>query len=87
MAAERTTISLEPDVRALVEKSMHQKNQSFKTVINDALRAQLAPREPRPVFRTPSYSMGPPKVDLTKALQLAGELEDAEIIRKMRAGK
>jgi hypothetical protein len=28
-------------------------------------------------------SMGQPAIDLTKALQLSGELEDAELIRKM----
>jgi hypothetical protein len=31
--------------------------------------------------------MGVPLVNLDKALQLAGELEDLEIIRKMRLGK
>jgi hypothetical protein len=30
-----------------------------------------------------NLSMGQPAIDLTKALQLSGELEDAELIRKM----
>jgi hypothetical protein len=31
--------------------------------------------------------MGTPRIDLTKALQVAGEMEDAELLRKMAAGK
>ena len=38
-------------------------------------------------FRTETASMGLPTVNLDKALQLAGELEDEELIRKQRLGK
>jgi hypothetical protein len=31
--------------------------------------------------------MGAPRIDITKALRLAAELEDEEIIRKLDAGR
>lgn len=57
-----------------------------------ALRAELTADqelpEPKPFKITPVSMCGPrPGVNLVKANQLAGELEDEEIIRKMRLGK
>jgi len=82
----RTTVTLDPDTEALVRKRMRERGVSFKRAINDAIREGLA-SSPRPPFRQETANMGIPLVDLTKALQLAGELEDAEIIRKMRSGR
>ena len=82
----RTTVTLEPDVEALIKRSMRERDLSFKQAVNEAIRAGLAPPDRKP-FRTRTYPMGPLNVNLDKALQLAGELEDQEIIRKMAAGK
>lgn len=82
----RTTITLEPEAAALVEKAMRERKLPFKRVVNDAIVASLAP-EPRPVVILPTRRMGPPLVNLDKANQLAGDLEDEEIIRKMSMGK
>jgi hypothetical protein len=38
-------------------------------------------------FRTRIAAMGTPSVDLDRALQIAGQLEDDELVRKMRLGK
>lgn len=38
-------------------------------------------------YREKTFNMGQPKVDLTKALQLAAALEDEAILEKMRLGK
>ncbi len=85
----RTTVTLEPDVEALLNKVMSERGVSFKTAVNDAVRLGLTDaggRQPR--FETRSRSMGRREgVDLTKALQLAGELEDEEILRKMSLRK
>lgn len=54
----------------------------FKQALNDAIRAGAAP--PRPLFSTPTADLGIPTVNLDRALQLAGELEDEELVRKMR---
>ena len=79
----RTTVTLEPDVEELLQTAMRERRINFKEAVNSAIRAGLAPKGRKP-FVQKTYKMGPPKVDLTKALQLAGELEDQEIIRKMR---
>lgn len=39
-----------------------------------------------PSFVQPTFAMGEPLVDLTKANQLAGELEDQEILAKLARG-
>ncbi len=38
-------------------------------------------------FRMEAAAMGIPTVDLDRALQLAGELEDDELIRRMLSGE
>jgi hypothetical protein len=83
----RTTVTLDPDVEALVKKRMSERGQGFKEALNGALREALTGGgRPKP-YRMKTYNMGVPKVDLTHALRLAGELEDEEIVRKMQAGK
>jgi prevent-host-death family protein len=44
------------------------------------------PPKPVPKFVQRTFDMGVPLVDLTKANQLAGELEDMELIAKMARG-
>jgi hypothetical protein len=83
----RTTVTLEPDVEALVRKAMRERGVTFKQAVNEALRAGLVARRPDRVFETSVRSMGAPQVDLTKALQLAGHLEDEEIVRKLELRK
>ena len=84
----RTTVTLEPDVEALVKRRMRERDVSFKQAVNDAIRAGLAPRAPSKPFDFPTYRMGVKAgVNLDKALQLAGELEDAEIERKLERRK
>ena len=86
----RTTVTLDRDVQALLKKAMRQRDTSFKAVLNDAVRAGLNKTRPRSAvpkaWDFPTYDMGVPLVDLTKANALAGELEDLEIIAKMQRG-
>ena len=75
----RTTITLEPDVEALLKRSMHERGITFKDAVNQALRAGLAkPAEDIPPFKQRAFRMGKPLVDLTKALALADELDDID---------
>jgi hypothetical protein len=54
-------------------------------VLNDAVRAGLKrPAARVPPFKQRVFSLGRPKVDLTKAGALAAELEDQEIMVKAR---
>lgn len=81
----RTTVTLDPDTAALVQRRMREHGVSFKQALNDAVRAgAVAAQEP---FRTVTADLGTPTVNLDRALQLAGELEDEEFTRKTRMGK
>lgn len=84
----RTTITLEADVEALIRKTMREQGLSFKRAINQAVRAgltQSASANAAP-FTQRSVRLGRPRVDLTKALSLAGELDDQHTTRRYRSG-
>lgn len=85
MLAMRTTVTLDPDVAELVKRLMAEQSLSFKEAVNKAIRSALAP--PPAEFRTPSYAMGPPRVPLDRALEVAAELENAEIRRELGVGR
>jgi hypothetical protein len=81
----RTTVSLDPDARALVERRMRERGQSFKQALNDAIRAGALAERPRASATRP-VSMGRPRIDLDRALRIADQLDDDERIAAMRAG-
>ncbi len=82
----RTTLTLDPDVEALLKQAMRQQDRTFKQVLNETLRQALAPpAQSIPPFKQQHFAMGRPRVDLTKALALAGELEDQAAIARHRS--
>jgi hypothetical protein len=85
----RTTVTLDPDLPEQLKALAPERNVSFKAELNDAVRAGLAAeRGASRRFTVEARPMGlRPGVDLTKALQLAAELEDEEIIRKLNLGR
>jgi len=87
MQSMRTTITLTPETEALVKKAMAERKQSFKEIVNEAIRRGLGGPPPGPRVELPTFDMGPPKISLDKATQLAGALEDEEILRKMSIGR
>jgi hypothetical protein len=85
----RTTVTLDPDVAAKLRRAARERGVSFKAALNDAVRAELGP-SPRAArrYRMPARRMGVrPGVDLDRSLRLAGELEDAELVRKLELRK
>jgi hypothetical protein len=81
----RTTVTLEPDVEAFIVRAMRERGLTFKRAVNDAIRAGMAgPGGGEGSF--PTYDMGEPRVDITKALRLAGELEDQELADRLARG-
>lgn len=82
----RTTITLDPDVEALVRKLMAERGLTFKQAVNRALRDALGARDREP-FRTMTFSMGAPSVPLDHALRMAAELDDAELRADLSVGK
>ena len=69
----RTTLTLDRDVAARLQQVARRRRQSFKSIVNDALRAGLAsldrPAATRAVFRTHGFALGP---------SLVGSLDDVE---------
>jgi hypothetical protein len=85
----RTTVTLDQDLAAKLREVARERGMSFKATINDAIRQGLSNGAPkaRP-YRMPTAPLGVRAgVNLDNALTLAGELEDAEIIRKLELGK
>ena len=83
----RTTVSLEADADAIVRRLMRERRLSFKEALNEAIRAGARRPGTDPPFRTRTFDMGPPALPLDKALRLAADLEDEELIRKLAARK
>ena len=85
----RTTVTLDPDTRLLVERAMRERGLSFKEAVNEAIRSGLGERGtgPGPRTYTEPRALGPARVDVTKALQLAGELEDDALARRLAEGR
>lgn len=86
----RTTVTLDPDVAAKLKATARESGISFKEALNSTVRRGFEHREGRrQPYRLPSGQRLEvrPGVNLDKALQLAGELEDAETMRKLRLGK
>jgi hypothetical protein len=83
----RTTVTLDPDTEQIVRRRMRERNLSFKEALNDILRSGGVPSGPAEgPFRTQTAAMGPTAVNLDRALQVVAELEDDELIRRMRTG-
>jgi len=79
----RTTLTLDDDVARLVEEQVHRTRTTVKQVINDAIRAALAPRPARstPYRVRVHHATLAPGLDLAGFNKLADELEDEAIMR------
>lgn len=85
----RTTVTLDPDVAAKLKAVARERGISFKQALNSAVRAGLGgERRPARAFKQYTQPMGlRPGFNLDKALQLAGALEDEEIVRRLERRK
>jgi Ribbon-helix-helix protein, copG family len=86
----RTTVTLDDDVAAKLKEEARRQKTSFKEVLNSSVRQGLrasTPQATEPYRLHPRALRARPGVDLDRALALAGELEDAEILRKLSLRK
>jgi len=84
----RTTVTLDPDVEARLREVARERGVSFKEALNSAIRAGLMAARSTREYHTPSRSLGlRAGVNLDKALQMAADLEDAEIVHDLERGR
>jgi hypothetical protein len=80
----RTTLTLEPDVADRLREELQTANQSFKTVVNEALRRGLGMKKPRGRKRftiRPHSSAFVAGTDLARLNQMVDTLEVEEFLR------
>jgi Ribbon-helix-helix protein, copG family len=85
----RTTVTLDSDLAVKLRALARERGVSFKEALNTALRRGLTTAGgSQGRYRLESRRLGLRRgVDLEHALRLAGELEDAETIRKLELRK
>jgi hypothetical protein len=87
----RTTVRIDDDLLRELKQRAQKEKTSMTTMINQVIRRGMkAPANPgikARRFRQRTFDMGVPLVDLTKALALAAQLEDEEILKKLALGK
>jgi hypothetical protein len=75
----RTTLSLDDDVTAQLERLRRARNASLKDLVNEALRRGLqdmsAPPRKRKAFRTRACHMGKPLINLDNVAEALAYLE------------
>ena len=88
MATRRSTVRIEEDLMTEIRRRALDERVSINRMINRLLRQGLEhDSRQEPPFKEKVYSMGIPRVDLTKALAIAAALEDEETMRKLKRGK
>ena len=82
----RTTLTLDEDVAALLERAVRERGISFKQAVNDAIRDGLRPRAASgQPYKVNARPMGA-RTDLNwdKASAIAAALEDEAILEVLR---
>ncbi len=83
----RTTITLTPEADGLVRKVMRERGLSFKDAVNAAIVDGLTSAGAPAPFETPTFDLGAARVPLERALSVAADLEDEELVRRRDVGK
>jgi hypothetical protein len=85
----RTTVTLDPDVEALVRAAMKERGISFKEALNAAVRMGLTQnKQRRRSFVQKSWPLGSEQnFRWDKALEASAAIEDEELARKISLRK
>lgn len=86
LSSMRTTVTLDDDTLAVVRRRMRDHGVSFKVALNDAIRDGAHGRPAPAAFQTRTADLGVPTINLDRALQIAADLEDEELLRRQRRG-
>lgn len=80
----RTTVRIDDGLLRELKKRAAAEKVSLGEVVNRVLRQGLtAPAARKSRYREKTHAMGRPLINLDKALSIAFELEDEEMLRKM----
>lgn len=80
-------MTLDSDADGIIRRLMKTRGLTFKAALNEAIREGGRRTASRRQLRTKTFDMGPSAFPLDKALRLASELEDEELIRKLALRK
>ena len=84
----RTTVAIEPELQIRVKELARERGVSFREALNDVLRRGLGSQPAGRPYEVPARPLDlRPGIDLDRALALAAELEDDEIVRKLELRK
>jgi hypothetical protein len=84
----RTTVTLDSDVERILREEMHRSRKSFKTILNDAVRAAIKPKSQLLPKLLPPVSMGVMTgIDPSRFTNFADELEANAYRRLANPGK
>ncbi len=84
----RTTVTLDPDVEALIKQAMRERGVSFKETLNSGLRTALSQPATKNRFHQQTFSLGSEQhFRWDKALAAADAIEDEELTRKLMLRK
>lgn len=87
----RTTVRIDDAMLLeLKQKAAHEEislTRLLNRTLQAGLRAEAQAGKPKRRHREKTHAMGTPRVDLNKALSVASDLEDDEVVRKARLRK
>ena len=85
----RTTVTLDPDLAARLQKIARERGITFKEALNSMLRAGMgAEASAVRQYRLRARRLGlRPGIDMDRALRLSAALEDEETVRKLELRK
>jgi hypothetical protein len=84
----RTTVTLEPEVQALIRAAMKERGISFKEALNAAVRAGLTQSKPRRRYVQRTWPLGSEQnFRWDKGMEVSVAIEDEELARKLSLRK
>ena len=86
MLLVRTTVTLDPDTEQHIRRRMSERGLTFKEAVNDAIRNGVRETGMSRPFTTQPAAMGRSIVNLDRALSISADLEDEDLLRRMRLG-
>lgn len=73
----RTTIVLDPDVKAAVDRLRRERGVGLSEAVNELVRAGLAARRPRTVYRQRTAPIGL-RIDVTNVAEALEQLDEPD---------